>query len=190
MRWGISQRIVAPTAAVFVAVALSGCEIAVTAVSFAATGVSYALTNKSPSDNALSLVANQDCSLFRFIKGESICRDHPQPVQVASLAGIAPAAGDMLEAPASYRVHVGSVLSIDRLAARNVELIGFSSHDEFFALVQEDGALEVFVHDRYALADESNIRLVVRIERYASDPEALQGLICSGVFIRIKDIAV
>jgi hypothetical protein len=190
MGWGSTSRIVAPIAAIVVAASLSGCEIAVTAVSFAATGMSYALTDKSPSDNALSVVADQDCALFRFVKGESICRDYPLPVQVASLTGISPEAGDMLEAPAAYRVHAGSALSVDRLAARNIELVGFSRNDEFFALVQDDGALEVFVHDPHAMATEPNIRLVVRIERYAADPDALQGIVCSGVFIRIKDISV
>jgi hypothetical protein len=190
MGWGITQRVVAPLAAVAVTISLSGCEIAFTAASFAATGITYALTDKSPSDNALSLVAGEDCALFRFIKGDPICREHPQPVQIASLAGIAPEAGDMIEALPAYRVHAGSVLSVDRLAARSVELIGFSRYDEFFAMVQDDGALEIFVHDPHALGEPSNIRLVIRVERYAADPEALQGIICSGVFIRLKDIVV
>jgi len=185
-------RIAAPVAALGLIVALSGCEIALTAASFAVTGVSYALTDKSPSDNALSVVADSDCALFRFIKGESICRDEPAPVQVASLAAIAPSAGyaGVATADAPYRVHAGSALTVDRLVARNVELVGFASDEELYALMQDDGALEVFVHDPKVRIGGSNIRLVLRIERYATDPDAFQGLNYGGVFVRIRDIAV
>ena len=175
--------------------ALAGCGTVVMSVaSVAASGVSYALTDKSPSDHVVSVFAGQDCELFRFVRGEPICRDNPAPAptQLASLADIAPAAGDAGEArPApSYRMRAGAALPAERPAAGRVETAGLAPDEELYALVQDDGALEVFVHDPRGAAQGPNIRLVLRLERYAADPGVLDGIFFGGAFHRIEDITV
>jgi hypothetical protein len=180
-------------AALAASAGLSGCvSTAMGVASFALSGMSYALTDKSPSDNILSAMADSDCELFRFVKDQPICRDDPAPVQMAALGDIAPAAGDMIEppAPSPYRVYAGSALVVDRLAVRQVELVGFSASEELYALVHDDGALEVFVHDPHAPRGTPNIRLVLHVDRYAVDPDALQAVIFGGTSFRIKDIVV
>ena len=179
-------------AALAAAAGLSGCvSTALGVASFAMSGVSYALTDKSPSDNLLSAMADGDCELFRFVKDQPICRDEPAPVQVAALGGIAPASGGAPPPAATpYRVYAGSALVVDRLAVRRVELVGFSPGEELFALVHDDGALEVFVHDPHARRGAPNIRLVLHVDRYALDPDALEAVIFGGAFVRIRDIVV
>jgi septal ring-binding cell division protein DamX len=40
-------------------------------------GASYVATGKSPSDHAISAVAEKDCALWRVVKRAEICRDYP-----------------------------------------------------------------------------------------------------------------
>lgn len=37
------------------------------------SGISYLATSKGPTDHALSAVTDQDCSLFRLLRGEPVC---------------------------------------------------------------------------------------------------------------------
>tara|TARA_Y100000296_G_scaffold84807_1_gene118930 strand:- start:554 stop:871 length:318 start_codon:yes stop_codon:yes gene_type:complete len=38
-----------------------------------ADAVSYVSTGKTTTDHAISAIQNEDCALFRFVKGEKIC---------------------------------------------------------------------------------------------------------------------
>ncbi|MFO0998429.1 MAG: SPOR domain-containing protein [Alphaproteobacteria bacterium] len=60
---------------VFSAFALSGCVLpaAVSIASFAFDGASYVATGKSVQDHAISMVADEDCALWRVVAGRSIC---------------------------------------------------------------------------------------------------------------------
>ena len=49
----------------------------------AADGASYITTGKSTTDHAISIVADEDCALFRFVKGEKIC--HKSNKQLADI---------------------------------------------------------------------------------------------------------
>ncbi len=53
-----------------------GCAIVPPVLSNAYTalsGVTYLLTSKSPAEQALSIVADKDCSFFRILEGRPIC---------------------------------------------------------------------------------------------------------------------
>lgn len=52
-------------------ICLSGCVL--TMEMMAISGLSYLTTGKSVSDNAYSLVTNQDCALHRIILGDPLC---------------------------------------------------------------------------------------------------------------------
>lgn len=52
----------------------AGCAAGPTMIAGAA---SYATTGKGLSDNALSMLIDQDCNTFRVVYGEKICRDFP-----------------------------------------------------------------------------------------------------------------
>lgn len=63
--------------AVFALLALGGCgmPVAVQIVSLLADGVSLLATEKSVSDHGLSALTDQDCALWRGLKGEAVCQD-------------------------------------------------------------------------------------------------------------------
>jgi hypothetical protein len=54
-----------------------GCvaPLAVTAASYGADGVSLAGTGKTTTDHMTSMVSKRDCALWRFVRGQDICRD-------------------------------------------------------------------------------------------------------------------
>ena len=59
-----------------------------------------------------------------------------------------------------------------------------------FALVQDDGTLEVFAHDAARTLDRSNMRLVVRITGYGASPETFHSLDLNGTSFAVEDIIV
>lgn len=63
------------TAAV-AAVGLSGCAVpaAVSIASYAADGASLVSTGRSVSDHGISILLQQDCALFRFVRGRAVCK--------------------------------------------------------------------------------------------------------------------
>ena len=58
------------------AVALSGCAVpaAVSIASYAADGASLVSTGRSVSDHGISILLQQDCALFRFVRGRAVCK--------------------------------------------------------------------------------------------------------------------
>jgi hypothetical protein len=82
------------------------------------------------------------------------------------------------------------IAAVERLAARRASLVGFPSGTELYALIQDDGALEVFVHRPGGANAGDNLMLILRIDRYAADPAAFEGLVLDGVYHRVRDIAV
>ncbi|MFI4988533.1 MAG: SPOR domain-containing protein [Alphaproteobacteria bacterium] len=57
---------------------LSGCvvPVAVSIASYSFDGLAYGATGKSVSDMALSQATDQDCSMWRVVRGGEICRDY------------------------------------------------------------------------------------------------------------------
>ena len=53
---------------------LSGCASMLTAISTADV-VSALITGKTSTDNVVSVVAGEDCAVFRMFRGDPICKD-------------------------------------------------------------------------------------------------------------------
>ena len=71
---------------------LAGCALppAVTIVSFMADGISTASSGKTVTDQAISLLAQKDCRLWRLMQGKSICGSEASVVAVAALTPALP----------------------------------------------------------------------------------------------------
>jgi hypothetical protein len=67
-------------------VMLGGCVLpaAQSIASLGFDGASYAATGKSVQDNAISVVADEDCALWRAVVGRSVCVEKSE-MKVASL---------------------------------------------------------------------------------------------------------
>jgi len=65
----------------------AGCVLppAVTIASFVADGASLVGTGKTTTDHAISLLADEDCRLWRVLKGKPICQSDTTVVAVAKL---------------------------------------------------------------------------------------------------------
>lgn len=130
-------------------------------------------------------------------------RGGPPP---AALSGIAPAAGQPgalsqgsgPQAPPGYAdggpydVVVGRqvvVANVGDVRSTSARLLGCSPKAEPFALVHDDGALEIFVHEPMS-ADESDLAMVIRIVDYDRNPDAFAGVWLNGTFYSVGDITV
>jgi hypothetical protein len=203
---------VASAVLVGIAILLAGCgSMAFTVASFVVSGVSYVTTQKGVGDHVLSAALSQDCATWRLLLDEPICRDPrnelPENVAQAQFAAldVIPEAGpaqssDLLEEPPpslaggqEFRLAAGGnpvIAAVEKLAARRVSLVGFPSGTELYALIQDDGALEVFAHRPGGANAGANLLLVLRIERYLANPSAFEGLVLDGIYHRVRDIAV
>ena len=203
---------VASAVLVGIAMLLAGCgSTAFTIASFVVSGVSYMTTQKGVGDHVLSAALAQDCATWRLLLDEPICRDPrdelPENIAQAQFAAldVIPEAGpeqpaDLLEEPPpalaggqEFRLAAGGnpvISAIEKLAARRVSLVGFASDTELYALIHDDGALEVFAHRPGGGNAGANLMLVLRIERYLANPTAFEGVVLDGIYHRVRDIAV
>jgi len=62
---------------------LTGCMLPpwVSYISWGVDGVVLLTTDKTPTDHAVSLALDQDCVLWRVVKGEKICKEYHQQVE-------------------------------------------------------------------------------------------------------------
>ncbi|PCJ61580.1 MAG: hypothetical protein COA65_01100 [Rhodospirillaceae bacterium] len=83
----------------------SGCALppVVTVASFAADGVSYVMSGRTVSDHVLSYAVQEDCAVYRVVKGESIC--HLE--QSATALSLTRTAAQQAETPANLEPAVG-----------------------------------------------------------------------------------
>lgn len=91
-----------------------------------------------------------------------------------------------------YMIQAGSApttISMDWLEASSAYLQGFGPGAEPFALVQEDGTLEVFIHRRAADGGDKT-ELVFRVIGYSRNAGSFIGLTVGNRFHRIADIIV
>ncbi len=181
------------------AVWLAGCGLppALTIISSVADGISFIANGKSLPDVALSAMTDKDCAVYRIITNDEICREvtgdqHPPKVVVASDTAAEFAVID--ETSDGYYIlrHGASVLtvSVADLTTSRALLKGFADGIELFALVQDDGTLEVFVHDAARARDRSNMRLIARISGYGASPEAFRMIRLNGTSFTVEDIIV
>ncbi len=181
------------------AVWLAGCGLppALTIISSLADGISFAANGKSLSDLALSAMTDKDCAVYRIVTYDEVCREatgDQRPVIVIVSSEAAAEIVDADELPENlYMLRGGqSVLtgSVADLTAHRALLKGFTNGTELFALVQDDGTLEVFAHDATRAHDRSNMRLVARISGYAASPETFLSIDLNGTSIAVEDIIV
>ena len=80
--------------------------------------------------------------------------------------------------------------SVAELTTNRALLKGFADGTELFALVQDNGTLEVFAHDPARAADRSNMVLVARVAGYAAAPGKFRTLRINGANLAVADIIV
>ena len=68
------QRLLAPA---FAGLLLAGCALppAVQITSFLVDVVTFAASGKTTTDHAISMARDEDCALYRIVKGEPVCQD-------------------------------------------------------------------------------------------------------------------
>lgn len=148
---------------------VSGCALppVIAVASYATTGISYLASGKGPSDHALSAMAEKDCAIHRVVMGGDICRKQgDQPVNGVVIA------------------------SAHKADIKGVDLEGLARGTEIFAMVQDDGALEIFAHNPARLHQAANIQLILKVDGYAKDKGSVDGVSLSGKFYAISDILV
>ncbi|MFQ5763329.1 MAG: hypothetical protein ACE5GT_00220, partial [Rhodospirillales bacterium] len=86
-------------AAVAAPLVLAGCgmPLGVQIASLFADGVSLLTTEKTLTDHGLSVVAGEDCAVWRSLEGEEICREGE--AEAVADAGISPVARSFAEVP-------------------------------------------------------------------------------------------
>ncbi len=181
------------------AVWLAGCGLppALTIISTVADGISFVANGKSLSSVALSAMTDQDCAVYRIVSNNEICRETTGDQRPAIVIVSYEAADEFAgagETPEDARAlgRGESVLtaSVADLTTNRALLKGFTGGTELFALVQDDGTLEVFAHDAARTHDRSNMRLVARISGYGDSPETFLSLDLNGTTFAIEDIIV
>ncbi len=181
------------------AVWLAGCGLppALTIISTVANSISFVANGKSLSGVALSAMTDQDCAVFRIVSNNEICREatsdqRPAIVIVSYEVGDEFAGADETPEDSLALGRGAPVLmaSVADLTTSRALLKGFTKSTELFALVQDDGTLEVFAHDAARTLDRSNMRLVVRITGYGASPETFLTLRLNGTTLTVEDIIV
>jgi hypothetical protein len=182
-----------------VAVWLAGCALppVLSIVSSAADGVSFIAAGKSFTDVALSAMTDKDCAVLRIVTNNEICReasgDQRAPEIIVAPGVVARFAAVDETSDSFYMLRRGEAVltaSAGELNTSHALLDGFADGTELFALVLDDGTLEVFAHEAARAADRSNMRLVARISGYGAAPETFRTLHLNGANIAIADIIV
>ncbi len=178
---------------------LAGCGLppAVAIMSSAADGFSFIATGKSFSDVALSAMTDKDCAVFRIITNNEICREtvsDERPARAVASSGVVAEFAAVDESYDSFYMVRHDDVALDttvaELSTSRALLKGFTEATELFALVQDDGTLEVFAHDAQRSRDRSNMRLIVRLSGYAASPDSFSTLRLNGANVTVEDIIV
>ncbi|NQU70848.1 MAG: hypothetical protein HQ514_09875 [Rhodospirillales bacterium] len=170
------------------------------------------------SDHVLSAMVDQDCAMFRVVMGEDICHaEGDQPVDGVVIASaedpkpwyIEPAAGSAYDRSNSpnglgdepgdgtgdYFDNGNMVLEpmLAQAVTRKIKgvlLEGLALGTEIFALMQDDGALEIYAHDPALVSAPENIRMILKVDGYAQRAKSVEGVRLNGKFYAISDILV
>lgn len=192
-----------------------GLPPAIVAFSYAVDGFSYASSGKGMSDHVLSAAIDQDCAMFRAIQGKEICHDNPPldgDVVIASAAEMPEEAEDGLAQslgidtgamrgplaamadpdPATLINPKDSVIQLDssRGHPSTARLVDFPAASEVYALVQDNGALEIFVYRASDAGSGDRLSHIATYENYSENPTALEGVMLGGAFHAIGDLIV
>ncbi|MEE2970710.1 MAG: hypothetical protein VX741_11325 [Pseudomonadota bacterium] len=142
--------------------------------SYAATEISYLTSRKSPADHPLSAMVDMDCARFRVVMGEDICRaqgDQPDD-RVASDEG----SGDYFDGRTLPQD--SSLAQADKPSLKGILLEGLALGTEIFA---QDPAL---------VDTPENMRMILKVDDYAKNSTAVQGVRLNGKYCAISDILV
>ena len=142
--------------------------------------------------------------------GEDICRaqgDQPEDgVVVASAEGMKPwdiepaagpsddyaanenGSGDYFEGPIPPQET--ALARADEPTLKGVLLEGLALGTEIFALMQDDGALEIFAHDPARVDAPENMRMILKVDGYAKNTATVEGMRLNGKYYAISDILV
>ena len=84
----------------FAALVLSGCAVPVPiqVASWALDGLSYMVSQKSVTDHGISMIAEQDCALWRGLTEGSICHQNDDAVLIVADTGLSPKLPDAFAA--------------------------------------------------------------------------------------------
>jgi hypothetical protein len=148
---------------------VSSCALppVIAVASYATTGISYMASGKSPSDHALSALTDKDCAIHRVVMSKAVCREQGDPVDDDAV-----------------------IASTGGLNRKGVRLEGVTPTTEIFALLQDDGALEIFAYDPALPQSSENVQLILKIDGYKGDRESVEGVRLNGKFYAISDILV
>ncbi len=151
------------------AVFLSGCALPLPAqvASMIADGISWFSTDKTISDHAISIAANEDCSVWRVFSGDHICRDNTDNAKNGTISTTENRVGD-----GGKEVNANTVASAEKakIAEDGAPLVPVSSEEppqmmpiavtppEPAATVEKPGGLH-FVLASFEVADNAR-RLV------------------------------
>lgn len=193
------------------ALLVSGCGLppAIVAFTYAIDGFSYVSSGKGMSDHVLSAAIDQDCAIFRAVQGKEICHDNAQThgeTMIASgsddgLSGsLGIAAGPtekitVVTAGTETATLIGPNDAPVRLDSteghpETARLMNFPAASEVYALVQDDGALEIFVYRSAPADSENTLSHIATYDNYADNPTALIGVTIGGSFHAIGDLIV
>ncbi|NQU70847.1 MAG: hypothetical protein HQ514_09870 [Rhodospirillales bacterium] len=114
-------------------------------------------------------MAEKDCAMHRMAVGRDICRE----------PGDQPADGAVIASTDGRQP-----------LQKGVRLEGLVRGTEIFAMIQDDGALEIFAHDPARLHTPENMQLILKIDGYRKDRASLEGVTLRGTFYAISDILV
>lgn len=158
-----------PVITICAALLVSGCALppVIALASYATTGFSYIASGKGPSDHALSAMVEKDCALHRVVMNKDVCREQGDPMGDGAV--IAAAGGS---------------------DSKGVHLEGVTPGAEIFALIQDDGALEIFVHKPSFSQVPENVQLILKVDGYRGDSGSVEGVHLNGKFYAISDILV
>lgn len=172
---------------------LSGCGLppALTIMTSAFDGISFITVGKSLPDLALSAMTDMDCAVYRVVTNTEVCRETIGDRDPAAAIVASDTVEDTSDSFYMLR-HGGEMLTatVAELTTGRVLLEGFADRTELFALIQDDGTLEVFAHEPGRARDRSNMRLIVRISGHAGAPESITAFRLNGANLAVEDIIV
>lgn len=143
--------------------------------------------------------------MFRIVKGEEICRDAP-PAAETMLAmtdttepdnTLEPNENSEIRGPVLYSFAAagapGRTIALRDgapVVAGTDRILTLPAGIELFALVQDDGTLELFAYDGAQPREQDKLVLVASIVGYADDPSVFSGINRSDGFVDIADLIV
>lgn len=117
----------------------------------------------------------------------------PSGWQIANGAGISDAGAEEARENADNLIAPGQIIPAregSQVGADASDVLNIPAGIELFALVQDDGTLELFAYDNSRSLEKDKLILVASIEGYADNPTIFSGVSRNDQFIDIQDLIV